>query len=116
MLKGLAVAKPHHSALKLDLVPLPKARLGAAAAGLTVTSTQSGPFTNGKAVAGYQLTYGSLFLSNPGLDYVETFVNQYKTVRAAKRDLLTTKKDALRSVVFASALPQLNLTASGRSL
>jgi hypothetical protein len=127
MLKGLAVAivvaavvvpaaaaKPHHSALNLALIPLPKARLGAAAAALTVTSSQSGAFTNGKAEAGYQLTYGSPFLSNAGLDYVETFVNEYKSVRAAKRDLVANKKEALRNLAIFTGLSQLNLTASGQ--
>jgi hypothetical protein len=111
-----AAAKAHHPGLRLALVPLSKAQLGAAAAGLTVDRSSSGPQQNGKSIAGYQLTYGSPFLANAGLDYVETFVNEYKSVRAAKRDLIATKKTALHGLSTLASFSQLNLTASGGPL
>ena len=52
-----AKSKPHHPALKLALVPLPKTKLGSAAAGLQLSSG-SGPYRSGKAKAGYELAYG----------------------------------------------------------
>jgi len=96
-------------------VPLPKAQLGAAAAGLQIAES-SGPQSNGAAVAGYQLGYGSLFLANPGLDEVETSVNEYKTAHAAKRALAKEKKEALRSLARFAGLTQLNLTITGAPL
>jgi hypothetical protein len=111
-----AAAKPHHSALKLSLVPLPKARLGVAAVGLKL-STYSGPYQNGRSQSGYQLAYGSPFLANPGLDYAETAVWEYKTARAAKHDLTKLKKDAFRSLATSAGLfSHLNLTFTAAPL
>ena len=106
-----AAATRHHP-LKLALVPLPKARLGSAAADLQL-SHDSGPYSNGRAAASYQLVYGSPFLANAGLDYVATSVNQYKTVRAAKRDLAQLKKQTLATLgLFAGLFSHLNLTVT----
>lgn len=113
VLAPAAAAKPHHAAPNLALVPLQKAQLGAAGTGLTITRSRSGPFTNGKAAAGYQLIYGSPYLANAGLDYAETSVNEYKTVRVAKRDFVTEKKLTLNLLQgFAGLFSQLNVTES----
>jgi hypothetical protein len=125
MLKGLAVAivvaavvvptaaaKSHHPDLKLALLPLPKAKLGSAAAGLKL-SPGSGPRSDGSSgqTTGYVLTYGSLFLANPGLDEVETGVEVYKTPRAAKRAVKQDRKSYFGSSGLFENLTQLNLTA-----
>lgn len=108
-----AAAMPHHSTLKLALVPLPKARLGSAAAGLNI-APGSGPRAYLRAylgsTRGYELDYGSPFLGNPGLDAVSTSVDEYKTARAAKRALKKTKKLGLGSGV--GNFTQLNLIAT----
>ena len=96
-----AAAKPHHSTLKLALVPLPKARLGPAAAGLRLASG-SGPQGDLGALRGYQLDYGSIFLAKPGLDEAMTSVSEYTTAHAAERALLKSKKQALREAKLLS--------------
>jgi len=115
-----AAAKSHSSARKLALMPLPKSKLGSAAAGLKITfgsgpqPTYSSEQRKLGRVTGYALIYGSLFLANPGLDEVETQVDEYKTARQAKHALPYWKKEYFSGAV--THLTQLNLTATVSSL
>jgi hypothetical protein len=106
-----AAAKSHHPGLNLARVPLPKARLGAAAAGLQLNEG-SGAQTDAGAVSGYELDYGSLFLANPGLDEVETSVNAYKTARAARHALTKSKQQFVGSSAVFANLSRLELTVT----
>jgi hypothetical protein len=111
-----AAAKPHHQGLDLALVPLPKARLGSAAAGLQIAPASGPRFDVTGRHVGYTLAYGSLFHANPGLDEVATGVVEYKTVRAARRALVHDKKEYFSRSGFIGNLTQLNLTATEASL
>jgi len=98
-----------HPSLNLALVPLPKARLGPAAAGLDL-APGSGKETDGSGrEIGYELLYGSPFLSNPGLDEVVTRVERFKTRRDANQSLALSKKQLLGEL---ANFTQLNLTST----
>jgi hypothetical protein len=95
--------------VKLPLVPLPKAALGAAgkslalaqdsgvvsnqlAAGNSLTGT---PKMFGKIgrVTGYQLTYGDPFTGGTGITQIGSGIELYKTVAGAKKGLAFWRKD-----------------------
>jgi hypothetical protein len=103
-------------AVKLPLLPLPKAALGAPAQAFPLAH-DSGPVSNANAAAhtpdgtpktfkklgrlnGYALEYGNAFTGDAGITDIRTGVEVYKTARDARRGLAFWKKeDAKLSVL-----------------
>jgi hypothetical protein len=97
--------------VKLALVPLPKAAIGASAHSFPL-ARDSGPVSNARAaahtpdataktfrkmgrLAGYALEYGNAFTGAPGITDVRTAVDRYKTAADARRALaFWAKEDA----------------------
>ncbi len=114
--------------VKLSLVPLPKAALGAAghslavahdsgvvsnavAAGNSLTGTTASLKKLGR-VTGYLLDYGDAFRGGSGVTAVETGVDRYRSASAAKHGLAFWKKDDAKITTLGKA----GLTVSGRQL
>jgi hypothetical protein len=99
----------HKHAVKLSLVPLPRAAIGPAAASFSLAG-DSGPVSNADAaahtsdatpktfkrlgrLAGYGLEYGNAFTGAEGVTAVRTSVELYKTASDARRALVFWKKE-----------------------
>jgi hypothetical protein len=95
--------------LKLAIVPLPKAAIGAAAQSFAIAH-DSGPVSNAQAaghtsgatkktfkklgrVTGYVLEYGNAFTGAAGVTDVHTGIDQYKTAGDARRALAFWQKE-----------------------
>jgi hypothetical protein len=107
LVPAASASRPH--AVRLALVPLPKAAIGSAASGLSLAH-DSGPVSNAEAAShspdatkaklkklgrlnGYVLEYGNAFTGRPGITDVHTGVERYKTAADAKRGLAFWQKE-----------------------
>lgn len=95
--------------VKLAVVALPKAALGAAGRSLAVSpdsgvvsnaaatnrsiSGRASTFDNFGRITGYDLSYGDPYSGGPGITSIETGVDKYKTAAGAKRGLAFWRKD-----------------------
>ncbi|HEU5243064.1 MAG TPA: hypothetical protein VFU33_01570 [Gaiellaceae bacterium] len=118
LVPAASAGRPH--GLKLAVVPLPKATIGAAAQGFSVAH-DSGPVSNAEAAAhtsgatkktfkklgrvnGYVLEYGNAFTGAAGVTDVHTGVDEYKTAADARRALaFWEREDAKLSALDNSA-------------
>lgn len=129
MLRGLAVAaliatvavpaaSAKSAAVKLSVLPLPKAQLGAAAKSLALahdsgvvsnvtaayntTAATPGMIAKLGRVTGYTLDYGDVYGSGTGVVAVQTGADLYKTAADAKKGIAFWKEDDPRKVATLS--------------
>jgi hypothetical protein len=126
---AIAAHKPKPR-VRLPLLPLPQATLGAEGASLQLQWQDSGPVTNDDAassangnvtpqrlkklgrVLGYSLDYGDPFTGAVGVTEIKTAVDEYKTAADATRGLALWRKDGAQI----STLAQGNFTLTIKKL
>lgn len=103
-----AASHKRHHRLRIELVPLRTAQLGAAGASLPI-QFDSGKVGNGAVesalkklgrVSGYQLDYGDSISGGAGVTSIATQVEQFRTATGAKKALKFWKKNDEQAAAF----------------